>query len=684
MSTPKIQVLGKLRGENGVSPTIVVSEVAEGTEISVTNADGTTSSATIPNGKNGYTPEKGVDYYTPADEAEWSEYIASELAKRGQLKPEFANSIGECTDTSKLYVLPDGYIYAYTGKYVEGSITPNFTNRIPISTDTDGSIYDGDGFAENKYLSNGVPTSRSGIDCSGFSPIGSGTSQNAVNEQVIRFEGMTAPKETTTRIAFYKSDKSFITQFYGSMLDTNGYDFPVPNETDDNGNLIKIDITGITAHLRDEGLQGETAYFRISCPNIDSNSIITVNEEITYTTAEGGIVYEWTNTGHAFVPADYEDRIIQLEAETKQLKADLESAEQRIETLENSKTSANAVPQAVIDGVSNLVDKSLSRADENVLRFIIYSDAHQYNENADITNGNIELGKAIGEVVNQIGVDFVSGIGDSAWAAYTNTAEEVRAQLKQFNRYVYPYIKGEQILNCEGNHDDAVYSTIDNDGDGTTSSAEKFSLAETFSLIYARNKNVVFDADHYLDGYCYKDFEHLKVRVICLNTEQGTGDGGVVEDYQLTWLEEVALDMTDKTDWQVITLAHHPFSFGTSSLNAVVEIINAFINGGGKYVAHFHGHAHAFSVVKMQRNISGIYTDIDAWEICIPNACYTRNNQYLGNANARLARYSTEITYAKTEEDGNRTAFNLVTIDLNNKIIYADNYGAGIDREISY
>jgi hypothetical protein len=86
----------------------------------------------------------------------------------------------------------------------------------------------------------------------------------------------------------------------------------------------------------------------------------------------------------------------------------------------------------------------------------------------------------------------------------------------------------------------------------------------------------------------------------------------------------------------------------------------------------------------MQRKIDGTYTDIDAWEICIPNACYTRNNQYKGNTNARIARYSTETTYNKSDEDGLRTSFNLVTIDLDNKIIYADNYGAGIDREIDY
>lgn len=365
-----------------------------------------------------------------------------------------------------------------------------------------------------------------------------------------------------------------------------------------------------------------------------------------------------------------------------------------------------STPQAVVDGVSTLVNKALSRADGNMIRFPIYSDAHQNNDNELITKGNKELGQAIGEIVKLIGVDFVSSLGDGAWASYANTKEHVRDQLKQLNRFVNPYIEGEQKLNCEGNHDDANYSTVDNDGDGTTSSTEKLSLAETFSLIYAKNKNVVYDTDHYIDGYCYKDFEHIKTRVICLNTEQGTSDGAVMEGYQLKWFAETALNMTGKNDWNVITLAHHPLSYGMPSLDEdAVSIVEAFINSSNfsyttddgttiaidyadkscQYVAHFHGHCHAFSVVKMQKYNSGTFVnEVDAWEICIPNACYERNNQYLGHSIERIAQYSTETTYNKSDEDGKRTSFNLITVDLDNKIIYADNYGAGIDRTVDY
>lgn len=363
------------------------------------------------------------------------------------------------------------------------------------------------------------------------------------------------------------------------------------------------------------------------------------------------------------------------------------------------------VPQAVVDGASAIVNKALSRGTGNVLRFVTWADAHQNNENELITKGNRELGQAIGEILKLMYVDFVSNLGDSAWGAYANTTEEVREQLKQFNRFVSPYTKDELELDCEGNHDDANYSMIDNDGDGTTASTYKLTPSEIYSLLYAKNRDVVFDTEHYLDGYCYKDFENIKTRVICLNTEQGTGDGGVVEGYQLKWFAETALNMTGKTDWNVVTLAHHPLDWGMATLfKDCVNIVDAFINGSNfsyttqdgiaisidysnkncQYVGHFHGHTHAFCIVKMQKYVSGNYVDINAWQIGIPNACYSRNNHNKGNANARIARFSTEITYNKSDVDGQRTSFNLITVDLDNKIIYADNFGVGIDRMVSY
>lgn len=111
-----------------------------GTTLTVTSASGT-SSADLKGekgdkgesgkqgskGESGYTPVKGIDYWSDDDKAEMDahniELISTELAKRVQLKPEFANNVSECTDTSKLYVLPDGYIYAYMRSTVYPEIT---------------------------------------------------------------------------------------------------------------------------------------------------------------------------------------------------------------------------------------------------------------------------------------------------------------------------------------------------------------------------------------------------------------------------------------------------------------------------------------------------------------------------------------------------------------------------------
>ena len=85
--------------------------------------------------------------------------LLDELAKRGQLAPEYAESLewlGANGDQSKMYVLPDGFIYAYmlTEKEVESGA--GYTNVIPTSKDTDGvtvygADYNGDG-ANDGYL----------------------------------------------------------------------------------------------------------------------------------------------------------------------------------------------------------------------------------------------------------------------------------------------------------------------------------------------------------------------------------------------------------------------------------------------------------------------------------------------------------------------------------------------------
>ena len=239
-------------------------------------------------GDPGKTPVKGVDYWTPEDKeaikADNIAYIASELAKRGQLKPEFANSIEECTDTSKLYVLPDGYIYAYL--YTEITVEP--TNEIPKSTDTDRkTIYNGKGYQLGLRInSSGAVTSSNApatMGVTGFIPAKLGDKITVSN---------------------YKPNTSY-TSYVAAYDSSNAC----------TGKLAKDGATPSSFSVTLDSATFGTGFNAIRITGDLTDSTVVINESNGGTTSG----YVWKNTGLAFVPADYEDRIVELEAEVETL-----------------------------------------------------------------------------------------------------------------------------------------------------------------------------------------------------------------------------------------------------------------------------------------------------------------------------------------------------------------------------
>lgn len=157
-----------------------------------------------------------------------------------------------------------------------------YINQIPISTGTDGSVYNTVGYKENTRLeSSGADGSASGQDACGFIPIGIGSSNTGSGEQVAYLQGVSVEiSTTTTRIAMYNKDKTFIGLVYGKQMkpSTDASASVLLYETGADGYANKLDFTRITSYYHNTGK--DVAYFRISCPNVDANSIITVNEEI--------------------------------------------------------------------------------------------------------------------------------------------------------------------------------------------------------------------------------------------------------------------------------------------------------------------------------------------------------------------------------------------------------------------
>lgn len=254
-------------------------------------------------GQDGYTPVKGKDYWTDAEQEnileevsnQLSLEIADELAKRGQLKPEFANSIEECTDTNKLYVLPDGYIYAYVL-----TERPAYTNVIssafPSTEETEVAAFAAQGnkpyiVGYNRDTSSGKIMPNEYYSTTGLIPMKKG--------DVIYVKNI-SPRVNfgSGSVLFFGAQKDLSQIFLAKTI----WEANFPNHLSNGVYVFDID---------DESLVGITDMHFILCTDgIDENTIITINQPITDEVIKE---YAWMNTGRSFIPADYEDRILALE-----------------------------------------------------------------------------------------------------------------------------------------------------------------------------------------------------------------------------------------------------------------------------------------------------------------------------------------------------------------------------------
>ena len=206
--------------------------------------------------------------------------------------PQFVNSIEECVDTTKLYVLPDGYIYAYM--YTEKTETvKGYTNKLPSAIDTDGSIYNGCGYKNGwRINSSRVEKEQSGCGITGFIKVNEG--------DVIRAENYGICTQGYQYIVLYNSNfgAAGANKQDTVWLTTGKLEYTIPTN----------------AGIR---------YARLSLGEFTSSSIITINEEIKETTSTTK-KYEWTNTNQKFIQGNYDEEINELEVKVNKNTSDIE------------------------------------------------------------------------------------------------------------------------------------------------------------------------------------------------------------------------------------------------------------------------------------------------------------------------------------------------------------------------
>ena len=138
----------------------------------------------------------------------------------------------------------------------------SYTNLLPISTDTDGNVYNGKGWKEDTYLSSGNDGTSSGIYASGFLPIEWNANGNAVFH--CKNVGMQTGQDKH-RLSIYDADKAHI-QTVKTTVTSGWWTWGT------DGNIAKITVLGAN--------YGTAKYIRLCCGYLGDDSVITVNEEI--------------------------------------------------------------------------------------------------------------------------------------------------------------------------------------------------------------------------------------------------------------------------------------------------------------------------------------------------------------------------------------------------------------------
>jgi hypothetical protein len=302
---------GEFDGKDGASVTVksVSESTADGGSNVVEFTDGKT--LTVKNGKTGgkgdpgKTPVKGLDYWTPVDQQEIESFIASELAKRGQLAPEYVDSVEKCTDTSKMYVLPDGYIYAYMYGESEAATYKNILDGTELHLNerinSSGSYVGLDGYVSTDYLK-----MKPGDVVRVNLPLSNLTTTHDKNRGIAYNASKTIAYGNDGWIGYYAP----ITEENGVCSFVFGQVYNTPGNTSSGTKMI--------ATISDEGYMRFN--FWIKDTEIKEADVadlaVTLNEPISAGTVAG---YDWRNTGLPFVPADYEDRIQELEEKVSQM-----------------------------------------------------------------------------------------------------------------------------------------------------------------------------------------------------------------------------------------------------------------------------------------------------------------------------------------------------------------------------
>lgn len=372
-------------------------------------------------------------------------------------------------------------------------------------------------------------------------------------------------------------------------------------------------------------------------------------------------------------------------------------------------------PVYVKSGILALANKVTAVRNSSSIVFVTFSDPHHATNESTSWRTNIEIGnrdgcRALKALSNVLQFDFAAFLGDLTFGYYTTTVEQFQAQCDEFHGWADEALKGIPTFYTPGNHDTGEYLAKAWTSSGGVSRPEDLSKLYGLSLIKKyfsdyNNGATMGDADV---GYCYRDFDAKKLRVICLNTVEAEISNGesataAFSDAQLLWFAQTLKSLGEKSDaaqWSFIILGHYPLDWGYAKNGG--DVLSAYLSGSSITLSgttinfssknsplccgNFHGHLHNLISSKIYKVLNNQPNgQMDALRVCCPSMNYYRTNEVgdNGRLDSNGIEFGEDKTWSKSE-GANDTAFTVNVINPSEKKIYSFCYGAGYDRTLSY
>ncbi|OFI06978.1 3',5'-cyclic adenosine monophosphate phosphodiesterase CpdA [Clostridium acetireducens DSM 10703] len=365
-----------------------------------------------------------------------------------------------------------------------------------------------------------------------------------------------------------------------------------------------------------------------------------------------------------------------------------------------NKVEKYSLPRYSLKNLEEISSQVLSRKKNNFIIFEFITDSH-YDETSGFRDKAIKHFREVKEMSRLIGSDFVIHGGD-----IIDGYDKKNKSIMYLDKVLGELCKNNQCptFYAVGNHDDNSYYNVRNT---PQSHHNVISKREFYNITIGKYiKGIIVDEKNPEGMYYYKDFPNKKLRIIVLNTndipeiyhENGKPKYNGILQYgisneQLNWVANKALDFSnkeDKKEWKTIFFSHvsinKKINYDKSIPNGdiMMKVIESF-KYGKKYKSNkTKGDFGQYVNVDFSSQGSMDVIAVINGHVHMDNSDKVNGIMYISTLNSvpiQISPYLAPKRYIKTFVEN---AFDIFSIDTNNRKIYIDRYGAGSDRVFDY